>query len=65
MKAKIKWHNPLLAKVVCSSEQTKKELKSNLEQKNEVKTCQPFYISKDGTDMGVEDEMYLPHHVKL
>jgi subtilisin family serine protease len=57
--AKIKWHNPLLAEVVCSSEQVKEELKSKLEKKDEIKTCQPFYTSKDGMDMGVADEILV------
>ena len=55
----IKWHNHLLSEIKCKSEKDKQELKSKLKQKEEVITCLPFYTLKDGSDMGVTDEILI------
>jgi subtilisin family serine protease len=56
---KVKWHNPQTVEITTGSEEIANALRKKLESNNGVSTCQPFYILKDGLDMGVTDEVLI------
>jgi subtilisin family serine protease len=56
---KEKWHSPQTVEITMESEKITNALKEKLESNNRIYTCQPFYTSKDGLDMGVTDKILI------
>jgi hypothetical protein len=55
----VAWIHSLVAEVTAISEESKNDLMLILKQKEEVYTCQPFYTTENGLEMGVTDEILV------
>ena len=56
---KIIWHNPFVAELSTDSFRALEDLKLKLKYQENISSCQPFYKSEDGLDMGVTDEILI------
>lgn len=63
----IKWRNDKMVEITASSSKKKEELKTLLEARKEVSTCQQFYTLENGANIGIFDEIvvqFLPSVTK-
>jgi len=56
---KIKWHNSFVAEISTESLKSMEDLKLKLRSQDNISSCQPFFKSEDGVDMGVTDEILI------
>ena len=57
--AKLNWRNSHVVEITTPTSESGNKLQSILKVEENVYTCQPFYISEDGLDMGVTDEILV------
>ena len=56
---KIEWHNLFIAEISTESLNSIENLKLKLKSQENISSCQPFYKSEDGLDMGVTNEILI------
>lgn len=55
----VKWHGSQIAEIISENEDSKKALKLKLLQLDETKSCIPFYMTKEGINKGITDEILI------
>lgn len=57
----LKWHGSRLLQIKSSTVESHLRLKEKIKLKKEVTSCEPFYTTENGLDMGITDEIVVKY----